>query len=451
MKNDFQKKTARYAAIETLYKLSQTRAPISQIFERTVTEGKVTSSDRQLAMKICYGVLRQKEYLDLILSQLCNQPVSRIKPFVYHALQTGLYQLFFLDRVPESAAVNETVKALAAARLPRPIQGFVNGVLRQSIRRRPDLPRPDSEPLLNHPKWLTARWQRNFGQQAMERICQANNKEPLLCLRVTPLTTKSELVGLFKQNKISTRPGRYAPDAIIVENYQGSVTALPGFYEGYFQVQDQAAQLATLLMGPFHQSLRFLDCCAGVGGKTSHLLSLISPDSAAVTALEPSPGRLSQLRENISRTTQSSILEPYNETLEQFSAACTDSFDRILVDAPCSGTGVIGRHPDIRWNREEQQLESYQKRQLLLLQQAAKLLVPGGVIVYATCSIEPEENRQVIEQFLAEQRRFSLTDCLDYLPQEAHPLIHENCFAPLPAEEIDGFFAARLTSAAESD
>ena len=247
MKNNFQKKTARYAAIETLYKLSQTRAPIAQIFERTIAEGKVTSSDRQLAMKICYGVLRQKEYLDLILSQLCSQPVSRIKPFAYHALQTGLYQLFFLDRVPESAAVNETVKAVAAARLPRSIQGFVNGVLRQSIRQRPDLPRPDSESLLNHPKWLTVRWQNNFGRQTMERICQANNREPRLCLRVTPRTTKSELIGLFRQEQISARPGRYAPDAVIVENYQGPVTALPGFFEGFFHVQDQAAQDWTLL------------------------------------------------------------------------------------------------------------------------------------------------------------------------------------------------------------
>ena len=451
MKNDSQKKTARYAAIETLFKLNQTRAPISQIFERTIAERKVTSSDRQLAMKICYGVLRQKDYLDLILSHLCNQPISRIKPFAYHALQTGLYQLFFLDRVPESAAVNETVKAVAAARLPKSIQGFVNGVLRQSIRQRPELPRPDSQPLLNHPQWLTRRWQNNFGLQTMEQICQANNKEPHLCLSVTPRSTKSELVDLLRKNNISTRLGRYAPDAVIVENYQRSVTLLPGFKEGFFQIQDQAAQLATLLLGPFHHGTHYLDCCAGVGGKTAHLLSLTNGDSATIVALEPSLDRISQLRENIGRTTKSSTFTAHNETLEQYSASSKDTFDRILVDAPCSGTGVIGRHPDIRWNREEPQLISYQKQQLLLLEQAAKLLAPGGVMVYATCSIEPEENYQVIEHFLKQHRHFSLTDCRDYLPPQAHPFINGNCFAPLPAEEIDGFFAARLTSANESD
>lgn len=451
MKNDSQKKTARYAAIETLYELNRTRAPISQIFERTIAERKVTISDRQLIMKICYGVLRQRDYLDLIMSQLCNQPISRIKPFAYHALQTGLYQLLFLDRVPESAAVNETVKAVAAARLPKSIQGFVNGVLRQSIRQRTELPRPDSDPLLNHPQWLTTRWQNNFGLQTMEQICQVNNKEPHLCLRVTSKSTKSELVDLFRENNISARLGRYAPDAVIVEDYRRSVTLLPGFQEGFFQVQDQAAQLATLLLGPFHLGTHYLDCCAGVGGKTSHLLSLINGDLATLVALEPSIARLSQLKENIGRTTKSSTFTAHNQTLEHYSASGDNTFDRILVDAPCSGTGVIGRHPDIRWNREEQQLISYQKQQLLLLQQAAKLLTPGGVMVYATCSIEPEENYQVIEQFLKQHCHYSLTDCRDYLPPQAHPFIHGNCFAPLPAEEIDGFFAARLTSANESD
>ena len=451
MRNDFRKKTARYAAIETLYKLDQTRAPISQIFERTIAEHKVTSSDRQLAMKICYGVLRQREYLDLILSHLCNQPVKRIKPFAYHALQTGLYQLLFLDRVPESAAVNETVKAVAAARLSRSIQGFVNGVLRQSIRKRSELPQPDNELLLNHPEWLTARWQNNFGVQTMKQICLANNKEPPLCLRVTPRSTRTELIDLFRQNKISASQGRYAPDAIIVASYQRTITALPGFKEGFFQVQDQAAQLATLLMGPFHEGARLLDCCAGVGGKTSHLLSLISPETSSIVALEPHMERLNQLEEMIRRTTDSRAVSAHNQTLEQYSDSCKEKFDRILVDAPCSGTGVIGRHPDIRWNREENQLISYQKRQLNLLEQAEKLLVPGGVLVYATCSIEPEENYQVVSQFLKEYPHYSLTDCGDYLPPRAHLLIHNKCFAPLPAADIDGFFAARLTSATESD
>ncbi len=451
MKNSSRKKTARYAAIETLCKLQQTRLPISQIFEQAIAEHKVGDVDRQLAMKICYGVLRRKHYLDLILSLLCSQPLHRIKPFAYHALHTGLYQLFFLDRVPPSAAVNETVKAVAAARLSKPIQGFVNGVLRQSIRKRSELPRADEVNLLNHPEWLTSRWQSNFGEETAKQICLVNNQEPNLCLRATTRTSKAGLLQLLLQNNVSASSGEYAPDAIIVEGYQGSITALPGFKQGYFQVQGQAAQLATLLLGPFENGARYLDCCAGVGGKTSHLLSLINAQSSSVVALEPHAHRVVQLRETLSRTAESRLVTVLEQTLEEYSASRCAQFSAILVDAPCSGTGVIGKHPDIRWNREADQLAGYQKQQISLLEHAEKLLLPGGIIVYATCSIEPEENFQVINRFLEKHRHFSLTDCHGYLPPQAHPLIHNGCFAPLPAAEIDGFFAARLTSIPQSD
>ncbi len=451
MKNSSRNKTARYAAIETLCKLEQTRLPVSQIFEQAITEHKVSSTDRQLAMKICYGVLRRKQYLDLILSRLCSRPLNRIAPFAYHALHTGLYQLLFLDRVPPSAAVNETVNAVAAARLPKPIQGFVNGVLRQSIRKRSELPRADEVNLLNHPEWLTSRWQSNFGEDIARQICMVNNQEPRLCLRATTRTSKTELLHLLLQNNISARSGQYAPEAIIVENYQGSITALPGFRQGYFQVQDQAAQLATLLLGPFENRARYLDCCAGVGGKTSHLLSLINAQSSSIVALEPHAHRVDQLRETLSRSAESHLVTVLEQRLEEYSASRCAEFNAILVDAPCSGTGVIGRHPDIRWNREADQLAGYQIKQISLLEHAEKLLVPGGIIVYATCSIEPEENYLVIDRFLKKHRHFSLTDCHGYLPPQAHPLIHNGCFAPLPTAEIDGFFAARLTSTPQSD
>jgi len=416
-----------------------------------MTRYQIDGPDRQLAMKICYGVLRQKGYLDRVLTRLCKQPIKKIKPFAYHALHTGLYQLLFLDRVPESAAVNETVKAVTAARLPQSIQGFVNGVLRQSIRTRAELPQPDSDHLINHPGWLTRRWRNTFGDDEMNRICMINDQEPTLCLRVVPPATRSGLIDLFTQHGISAREGRYAPDAVFVESYQGAVTALPGFDEALFQIQGQAAQLVSQLMAPFRDSYRLLDCCAGVGGKTAHLLSMIRTDSSSIVALEPNRERFIQLQETIARSTRSNQVNMYNLRLDQYSSSRGDTFDGILVDAPCSGTGVIRKHPDIRWNREEDQLQSYQKQQLGLLERAAELLTPGGVLVYATCSIESEENQQVLHRFLENQTLFYLTDCREYLPSEAHPLIKGNVFAPLPTDEIDGFFAARLTSVIESD
>jgi 16S rRNA (cytosine967-C5)-methyltransferase len=402
-------------------------------------------------MKICYGVLRQKGYLDHVLAHLCKQPIKKIKSFAYHALHTGLYQLLFLDRVPESAAVNETVKAVAAARLPQSIQGFVNGVLRQSIRTRSELPQPGSDHLMNHPSWLTRRWKNTFGDDEMSRICLVNDQEPPLCLRVVPPATRSGLIDLFSQHGISAIKGRYSPDAVILESYQGAVTALPGFGKALFRIQGQAAQLASQLMAPFRDNHRLLDCCAGVGGKTAHLLSMIGTDSSCIVALEPNRERFTQLQETIALSTRSSQAKMYNQTLDEYSSWRGNTFDGILVDAPCSGTGVIRKHPDIRWNREEGQLHSYQNQQLALLEKAAELLTLGGVLVYATCSIEPEENQQVLHRFLENHTHFHLTDCREYLPSEAHPLIKGKVFAPLPSDEIDGFFAARLTSATESD
>ena len=170
-----------------------------------------------------------------------------------------------------------------------------------------------------------------------------------------------------------------------------------------------------------------------------------------ITALEPHSKRFEQLQEIISKTGLEAQVSLFNQMLEEYATSAGHQFDAILLDAPCSGTGVIRRHPDIRWNREEDQLLSYQNRQVELLKLAISLLVPGGVIVYATCSIEPEENQKVISTFLQSQQSVKLTDCRDFLPASTHQFVHDKFFAPLPEAELEGFFAARLTSCSKSD
>ena len=446
-------KTARYAAIEALRRLARTKLPMSKLFEQVAQECRLGPNDRQLAKKISYGVLRQRHYLDSLLTDLCRRPITKIKPFVYHALLTGLFQLFFLNRIPPSAAVNETVKAVQTAHFPKQIQGFVNGVLRESLRRKDDLPGPyDADhfqnPFLNHPDWLTIRWRNHYGTEAMKQICATNNVEPILCLRVTQQIDKESLMALFKDHNIMSLPGTFAPDALLIPDIHGPITALPGFNENFFQVQGQAAQLTSLLLGPFCHGGTYLDCCAGLGGKTSHLASLIKKANGSLTAIEPDGDRFAKLRQNLQHRSEAKIITIRNETIEHFAKVCTVHFNAILVDAPCSGTGVICRHPDIRWNRIEQDLISYQLRQIQILNQAAPLVLPGGVLVYATCSIEPEENSSVIRQFLDDNRNFLLENCSDYLPASARNFVSHGCFAPLPTSEIDGFFAARLRRSA---
>ncbi len=450
------KKNARFAAIETLKRLQRTRKPVTTILDTVSRECELDSSDHHLAMKISYGVLRQRDYLDRLLEALCRRPISQLKPFVYQALSSGLFQLFFLDRIPPSAAVNETVKAVKIGGYPQQIQGFVNGVLRQSLRSKHELPEPDEpgaadHPPLNHPDWLTRRWEAHYGREAMLQICSHNNREPDLCLHITPRTNRTAYLQLLEENTISAKPGKYSAEAVILPDFHGPITNLPGFADGLFQVQDQAAQLATLLLAPFSPGHRYLDCCAGLGGKTAHLAFLSAAAGGFLTALEPESGRYLLLGKNLTRLCPDIKVTTHQTTIELFAGSNPGLFDTILLDAPCSGTGIIGRQPDIRWNRQEPELAAYRERQMMLLDKAAELLAPGGVLVYATCSIEPEENEEIITTFLSHNSDISLTDANPYLPENAEKLIQGKYFSPLPAVGIDGFFAARLSRDRKSD
>lgn len=441
-------KNARFIAIEILHQLHKSRKPVTGLFNHLIGRYPLREEDRQLAINLIYGALRLRQSLDLILQDLCRQPLTKLKPFVHYALHIGLYQIFFLDRIPESAAVNESVKALQAAHLPKKLQGFVNGVLRNAIRRREKIERllkESSQSLLNHPHWLSKRWENRFGREKTRQICRHNNSQPPLILQVNSCTTEREqLLKVLIDSGIRARKGRYSNDALILENYHGTITRLPGYAQGAFQVQDQGAQLLARLLGPMTSQGAYLDGCAGVGGKTSVMAQLAQPSQAELTAVEPEQERREKFLKNMQRLHPNHSIELFAGNLQEFGSQCRRTFHGILLDAPCSGTGVIGRHPDIRWNRRAEDLPDYQQTQLQLLQTAAPLLRSQGVLVYATCSLEEEENEEVIRRFLAANNNFSLEDCTEYLPLAAHSLISNGCFSSLPGPEIDGFFGARL-------
>jgi 16S rRNA (cytosine967-C5)-methyltransferase len=443
-------RTSRFAAIETLSRLQRTHYPVKPLFDTVAEECNLIGSERSLARNLVWGVLRRREYLNLLLGRLCNRPIDKLDNFVYSALSVGLYQLFCLDRIPESAAVNETVNALKTAGLKKHLHGFVNGVLRASLRQKDTLPCPDTlsasgRPLLNHPSWLTQRWEKRFGRVEMERICAVNNCEPQLVLRVnSSRISPQQFIAYLKDSGITASHGTFAPDSLILPDYQGTITSLPGYDQGYFQVQDEAAQLASLLLSPFTPNSRYLDACAGLGGKTSHIMQLTAGLDSDVVAVEPEPQRQRLLQENIDRLFPGGKLTICKTTLQDYCRTSRLQFTGVLVDAPCSGTGVTGRHPDIRWNRNEDELQRYQVDQLDILHHASELVAPLGILVYATCSLEIEENQEVIEKFLTTHTDFSITDCGSYLPKDAASCLDGIFFCPHPTESIDGFFAARL-------
>lgn len=446
-----QSKTARFTAIETLGTVYQSRLAVKPIFDQLVNRYSLPPKERKLAMQLVYGVLRHRQTLDRILELLSRTPLKKIDLFIHQTLAVGLYQLFFLERIPESAVVNEAVMCCKVARIPQRLHGFVNGILRQAVRQKEDLRRRsltdrEQEPILNHPKWLAKKWIQGFGKEETERICRANNCEPTLVLRINNATiTREGFCRILEEAKIPYQPGNYSKEAVILPEYRGPIKGIPGYDEGFFQVQDEAAQLATLLLGPFEKGFQYLDGCAGLGGKTSHLVQLAKEYELRVHAVEPEPHRFGKLKENLSRLFPKENTAIHQTDLHHFSELHKDIlFDGILIDAPCSGTGVIGRHPDIRWNRLPEELQRYQDEQLALLSISARHLRPGGILVYATCSLEPEENQQVVDLFLAKHTSFILTDISSCLPRPAHHFIKNNSFMPHPSATIDGFFAVRM-------
>ncbi len=442
--------TSRSLAIDCLAKWSGSGKSIQGFVDTIIHGSGLKAADRQLAVMLVMGVLRRQQYLDSVIGRFSNTPLRKMKPLTLAALRVGVYQLCFLERIPDSAAVNETIKALKKFRQPGWLLKFVNGTLRAIGRKKQALPGPEtagrnSGPILDHPVWLTERWLKNFGTLRMEEICRINNLEPHLCLQVnTSCTGMEELTELFARAGIAARVGRYAPTSLILPDHRGSIMALPGFEEGFFQVQDQAAQLTSLLLQPLQKGGRYLDGCAGLGGKTCSMAGVLSSD-ALLCAVEPNRRRVRLLADNLARQKLTDRVTVFQQDLQEFAAANPQTFDGILIDAPCSGTGVIRKHPDIRWNRQPEDLAAYQASQLSLLRTAASLLLPGGKLIYATCSLEAEENEQVLEQFLASAAGFRLTNCRDLLPDSAVTLVDDNgFFKPLPAEEIEGFFAACL-------
>ena len=447
---------ARYIAIEILCSWQERGLPLDQLMEQyIVAMPPGDPRDRLLIMSMIYGVARWRGYLDWVVEKFSKHPLAKMKNRTLQALRTGIFQLLFLDRVPASAAINETVQVLKDLQQPKWLTGFVNGILRSVDRNRQNIPDPrDADntalvpetALLSHPGWLITRWKKRYGNAGALSICRKNNTQAPISLRVnTTLATPAVLLEKLRTEGLHAEAGKYSPLAIKLGAYTGPVTAIPGFADGLFQVQDEAAQLVSLLLGPLEPGKSYLDGCSGLGGKTSHLAQICASGSRLV-ALEPNSSRIRKLRENLVRLRHDKTVTIVEGTLDTLLPDSREKFSGILIDAPCSGLGVIRRHPDIRWNRSPDNLLRYQARQLDLLTIAAQLVALQGILVYATCSTEPEENDMVVKTFLAAHPQFILSDCREMLPESAACLVDSTgFFRTLPGhDDLDGFFAAQL-------
>lgn len=445
------KPNARGAALEALSRWGASPGPLAPIQEAVFARARLDGRDRALALALVQETLRRLHDLDEHIAAASRHPIARMRPLTLAALRLGLCQLLFFPSLPVPAVVDETVCAFKHAGQPRWLVGFVHATLRRLARELPRLHQElrQSGGRANHPHWLVARWQARMGEEKTMALCRANNVPPPLTVRVQRgRVDDMQLARQWHEAGILASRCTMAADCFTLPGPGGPTADLPGYAEGYFHVQDEAAQLCCLLPAPFRAGGRYLDGCAGLGGKTATLAQLL-PDGATLTAMEPEPRRFRLLGDNLARLGLSDSVHCHAGTLEQLAEGHPPPFDAVLLDVPCSGTGVIRRRPDIRWNRRPEDLTEMPRRQRALLETGAALLAPGGVLVYVTCSMEPEENEEVVRDFLARHDEFRLSDPAPCLPPKAAALVGpDGFFRASPLDGLDGFFAARLIRSA---
>ncbi len=406
---------------------------VEHILAETLTHARLSPPDRALGQELVYGVVRWQATLDWLIARKTEGRAQKLS--LQYLLQLGLYQIFWLDRIPHHAAVHETVE-LARQKGFGPQAGFVNAVLRGYIREfdatkklLADLKNEQPHLGYSHPEWLVARWQKRWGREKVTQLMEWNNTPPKTFARVNRL--KADPAKLLIQWRDENVEYDFVRHEWLEENLvfelksHSSFEKLPSFQAGLFYVQDPSTLLAVRELDP-KPGQTVLDYCAAPGGKLTYIAQLMQ-NSGRLVAHDLSPERIKLVEENCARLGIACAERVLSATLSS-----TMFFDRILVDAPCSNTGVMRRRVDLRWRIRLQELQRLCAMQLGLLRQAAKFLKPGGLLVYSTCSLEPEENRMVVDEFLSANNDFQLEKDRELLPF---------------VQGVDGAYVARMERA----
>jgi 16S rRNA (cytosine967-C5)-methyltransferase len=443
----------RYRAVHLLGELERGRRTLDALMEGMEASGGLRDDrDRDLLNAILFGVLRWRGRLDYIIARFSKTPLAKIDLPILNILRAGVFQLIFLTRIPPSAAVHTSVEMAKSIGAPW-IGAFVNAVLRRAAAEHGSVrfPDPQKEPVRSltaawaFPEWLTERWLGRFGAERTADLFESINAIPPLSLRVNTLKTRqADLMATLQAEAKAVDACTLAPDGILVKGLQSRMTALSSFQQGWFQVQDEAAQLVSLLLAP-RPGETVLDACAGRGGKTGHIAQLMS-NQGTLVALDRSGARLATLKEEMRRLGVSIVSCREASLSEGCAAEAPARFDRVLLDAPCSGLGTLRRNPDIKWAADRKDLNRYHQTQFALLERAAERVAPGGVLVYAVCSPEPEETVDVVRMFLAKNPQFQTNRDVHDLPEAIRPLLDPQGFLQTypHLRYMDGFFAARL-------
>ncbi len=447
---------ARLAAYRTLQAIAAGQADLAGALART-REGLDDPRDRALAGEIAAGTLRWQAAFDHVIAAFSGRPVARLDVEVLTILRLSIFQLLHLDRVPAAAVVDDAVELVRKSG-KRSASGFVNALLRRVSRERQHLPLP-AQPsdaaahrdraldylsiTLSHPRWLSERWLDRYGYDAATTWAQFDNVAAPLTLRVNTLvTTRADAIGALAAVGVETEPTRFASQGLVVRS--GNPLLTPLAHSGLFVVQDEASQLVGEFVGARPGNVVF-DVCASPGGKTTQMAADMRGEGRIVAA--DVRGRRVDLLVRTIREVGAKNVRVVQADARAALPVRAGLFDVALLDAPCSGLGTLRRDPDIRWRRPESDLGPLATAQSAMLERAADIIKPGGRLIYATCSSEPEENDDIVDRFLTSHPEFELSTPAEV--ESVRPLLDDNGFLrTLPFRHgLEGFFAARLVRA----
>lgn len=434
----------RGLAVKILNRVERTDSYLDKLLDHEMKNSELSGPDKALLYEIVHGVIRWMGRLDWVLNGFYKGQFSKAIPNLKNGLRVALYQILFLDRVPDFAAVNEAVEFVKKLQGQKPAD-LTNAVLRNIVRSKNGIRYPDPTDDLpgylsayySHPSWMVKRYLTRFGREDTEKLLNANNEKPFLTLKINSVKTNpQEFKSLLDSVNLRYIPGKYLPEFFKLQNLT-NITAWEVYAKGYFNVQDESAGLACRLLD-VKQGMKVLDLFSAPGGKTAYIAGLMN-DLGEITAVDRFDSRLNILKKNIERLGFNSV-RIYEANALEFNSGL---YDRVLADVPCSGTGTLSKKPDIKWKRDLLDISRLNELQLKYLTKAASLVKPEGYVVYSTCSIEPEENFNIVEKFLNNNPGFALINLKGTFADE---LVDENgCIQTLPhIHQMDGAFAAKL-------
>ena len=434
----------RGAAVRLLNRVERSDSYLDRVLDAELRSSEISDLDKGLLTELAHGVLRWQNKLDWVLNGFSHGNFQKSEVNIKNTLRVALYQILFLDRIPHAAAVNEAVELIKRIRGEK-VGGLVNAVLRNIIRNIEGIRYPDPHEdyvqylsvMYSHPHWMVKRWMRRFGQEETQKLLVANNERPGLSLRINRLKAQPvEFQAMLDQQHIAYT-GASVIDFFVKAKSLTRIGQMDLFRRGFFTIQDESAILPCLLLAP-QPGERVIDLCAAPGGKTTAMAEMMR-NEGEILAVDKYEIKLSQIRSACDR------LGLHNVKLMALDASTLESdlADKVLLDAPCSGLGVLTKKPDIKWKREITDIIKMSRMQRELMDSAARLLKTGGVLVYSTCTTEPEENQEIVSRFLSDHSEFAAEDARQFVSPTV--VNASGAVETFPHRHgMDGSFAVRL-------